>query len=51
MKIGKLTNEQLSFANIVIQRTYHETRDDNGYLAYQMHDSTNDGYFIESLFP
>ncbi len=41
-----LTGEQLSFANIVIQRTYHETRDDNGYLAYQMHDSTNDGYFI-----
>ena len=41
-----LTNEQLSFANIVIQRTYHETRDDNGYLAYQMHDTTNDGYFI-----
>ena len=41
-----LTGEQLSFANVVIQRTYHETRDDNGYLAYQMHDSTNDGYFI-----
>ncbi len=41
-----LTGEQLSFANIVIQRAYHEVRDDNGYLAYQMHDSTNDGYFI-----
>ena len=41
-----LTGEQLSFANIIIQRTYHETRDDNGYLAYQMHDTTNDGYFI-----
>jgi hypothetical protein len=41
-----LTGEQLTFANIVIQRTYHETRDDNGYLAYQMHDTTNDGYFI-----
>ncbi len=41
-----LTGEQLSFANVVIQRTYHETRDDNGYLAYQMHDTTNDGYFI-----
>ena len=41
-----LTGEQLSFANIVIQRTYHETRDDNGYLAYQMHDTTRDGYFI-----
>ncbi len=41
-----LTGEQLSFANIVIQRAYHEVRDDNGYLAYQMHDNTNDGYFI-----
>ena len=41
-----LTGEQLSFANVVIQRTYHEVRDDNGYLAYQMHDTTRDGYFI-----
>ncbi len=41
-----LTGEQLSFANIIIQRTYHEVRDDNGYLAYQMHDNTRDGYFI-----
>ena len=31
---------------MVIQRTYHEVRDDNGYLAYQMHDTTRDGYFI-----
>ena len=41
-----LTGEQLSFENVVIQRTYHEVRDDNGYLAYQMHDTTHDGYFI-----
>ena len=41
-----LTDEQLSFDNIVIQRTYHEIRDDHGYLAYQMHDTTRDGYFI-----
>ena len=41
-----VTGEQLSFANVVIQRTYHEVRDDNGYLAYQMHDSTKTGYFI-----
>ncbi|WP_024865431.1 DUF3048 domain-containing protein [Butyrivibrio sp. FCS014] len=40
------TGEQLAFSNIVIQRTYHEVRDANGYLAYQMHDSTRDGYFI-----
>ena len=41
-----VTGEQLSFANIVIQRAYHEVRGDNGYLAYQMHDTTRDGYFI-----
>ena len=41
-----LTGEQLSFSNVVIQRAYHEVRDDNGYLAYQMHDTTRDGYFI-----
>ncbi len=41
-----ITGEQLAFTNIVIQRTYHEVRDDNGYLAYQMHDTTRDGYFI-----
>ncbi len=41
-----VTGEQLAFANIIIQRTYHEVRDDNGYLAYQMHDTTRDGYFI-----
>ena len=41
-----LTGEQLAFSNVVIQRTYHEVRDDNGYLAYQMHDTTREGYFI-----
>ena len=41
-----LTDEQLAFDNIVIQRAYHEIRDDHGYLAYQMHDTTRDGYFI-----
>ena len=41
-----VTGEQLAFSNVIIQRTYHEVRDDNGYLAYQMHDTTRDGYFI-----
>lgn len=45
-QIDAITNEQLSFSNIVIQRTYNEVRDDNGYLAYQMHDNTRTGYFI-----
>ncbi|MBO4458019.1 MAG: DUF3048 domain-containing protein [Butyrivibrio sp.] len=41
-----VTGEQLAFTNVIIQRTYHEVRDDNGYLAYQMRDTTQDGYFI-----
>ena len=41
-----VTGEQLAFANVIIQRTYHEVRDSNGYLAYQMHDKTRDGYYI-----
>ncbi|MDC7292926.1 DUF3048 domain-containing protein [Butyrivibrio sp. DSM 10294] len=45
-QVDALTGEQLAFANVIIQRTYHEVRDDNGYLAYQMHDSTRDGYYI-----
>ncbi len=45
-QVDALTGEQLSFANVIIQRTYHEVRDDNGYLAYQMHDTTRDGFFI-----
>ena len=45
-QVDALTGEQLAFSNVIIQRTYHEVRDDNGYLAYQMHDSTRDGYYI-----
>ena len=41
-----VTGEQLAFTNVIIQRTYHEVRDSNGYLAYQMHDKTRDGYYI-----
>ncbi len=45
-QVDAVTGEQLSFANILVQRTYYEVRDANGYLAFQMHDSTRDGYFI-----
>ncbi len=41
-----VTGEQLAFSNVIIQRAYHEVRDGNGYLAYQMHDKTHDGYYI-----
>lgn len=40
------TNEQLSFKNIIIQSTYYEVRDAKGYLAFQVHDTTRDGYYI-----
>lgn len=39
-------NEQLSFKNIIVQNTYHEIRDQKGYLAFQVHDDTRDGYFF-----
>lgn len=40
------TGEQISFKNIILQNTYHETRDAKGYLAFQCHDTTRDGYYI-----
>ncbi len=41
-----VTGTQLAFDNVIIQNTYYERRDDHGYLAFQMHDTTRDGYFI-----
>ena len=45
-QVDGTTGTQLSFENILVQWTYYEVRDDNGYLAFQMHDSTHDGMFI-----
>ena len=39
-------NQQLAFKNVLIQFTYHEVRDEKGYLAFQVHDTTRDGYFF-----
>ena len=39
-------NEQLAFKNILIQNTYYEVRDQKGYLAFQCHDTTRDGWFF-----
>lgn len=39
-------DEQLSFKNIIVQNTYHEVRDQKGYLAFQVHDTTRDGWFF-----
>lgn len=39
-------NVQLSFKNVVVQNTYYEVRDAKGYLAFQDHDTTRDGYYF-----
>ena len=39
-------NQQLAFKNVLVQFAYYEQRDDNGYLAFQVHDDTRDGYFF-----
>lgn len=39
-------NVQLAFKNLIIQNTYYETRDAKGYLAFQDHDTTRDGYYF-----
>ena len=39
-------NKQLSFKNILVQNTYYEVRDQKGYLAYQCHDTSRDGWFF-----
>lgn len=38
--------QQLAFKNVIFQNTYYETRDDHGYLAFQDHDDTRDGYYF-----
>ena len=39
-------NQQLSFKNILVQNTYFEVRDQKGYLSFQCHDTTRDGWFF-----
>lgn len=38
--------EQLAFKNVIFQNTYYETRDAKGYLAFQDHDDTKDGWYF-----
>lgn len=40
------TDSQLAFENVLIQFTYHEVRDDNGYLAFQCIDTSKDGWLF-----
>lgn len=44
--IDAATEEQLAFKNVLIQFTYHEVRDDNGYLAFQCSDTSRDGWYF-----
>lgn len=44
--VDKANGKQLSFKNILIQNTYYEVRDEKGYLAFQCHDTTRDGWFF-----
>ena len=44
--IDKADGSQLSFKNVLVQNTYYEVRDDNGYLIFQCHDTTKDGWFF-----
>lgn len=39
-------NQQLAFKNLLVQFTYHEVRDQKGYLAFQVHDTTRHGYYF-----
>ncbi len=40
------TNTPLAFKNLLIQNTYYEVRDEKGYLSFQCHDTTRDGWFF-----
>lgn len=44
--IDLANNRQLTFKNILVQNTYYEIRDQKGYLAFQCHDTTRDGWFF-----
>ncbi|MDD6490635.1 MAG: DUF3048 domain-containing protein [Firmicutes bacterium] len=39
-------NTQLTFKNLLVQNTYYEVRDEKGYLSFQCHDTTRDGWFF-----
>ena len=44
--LDKANGKQLAFKNILIQNTYFEVRDEKGYLAFQCHDTTRDGWYF-----
>lgn len=44
--IDGANNQQLAFKNVIVQIAHYENRDSNGYLGFQCHDDTKDGYFF-----
>lgn len=44
--VDMANNKQLTFKNLLIQNTYFEVRDQKGYLSFQCHDNTRDGWFF-----
>ncbi|MDE6846542.1 MAG: DUF3048 domain-containing protein [Lachnospiraceae bacterium] len=44
--VDRANGKQLAFKNILVQNTYYEVRDQKGYLAFQCHDTTRDGWFF-----
>ena len=44
--VDAATDSQLAFKNVLIQFTYHEQRDENGYLAFQCIDTSKDGWLF-----
>lgn len=44
--IDLATNTPLAFKNLLVQNTYYEIRDQKGYLSFQCHDTTRDGWFF-----
>ena len=41
-----MNGEQLAFKNVIIQNTYYEQRDQQGYLAFRCHDTSRSGWFF-----
>ncbi len=44
--VDALNDEQLKFKNVIVQYSYYETRDAQGYLAYKCIDNTRGGWFF-----
>ena len=46
MESSYCANTPLTFKNLLVQSTYYEVRDQKGYLSFQCHDTTRDGWFF-----